>query len=103
MPKGKLQKLIATAPSVIVKEPPKFIVFGKPDIGDSEINAVTEVLRSGWISTGPIVNTFEEEFEAYIGGGHAVAVNSATMGLMLSMAVSCIGDGLEIITTPLTF
>lgn len=91
-----------TAPSVIVKEP-KFIVFGKPDIGDAEIDAVTAVLRSGWISTGPVVKTFEEEFEAYMGSGHAVAVNSATMGLMLSMAVANIGDGREIITTPLTF
>lgn len=104
MPKGKLKKSAPmTAPSVIVKESPKFIVFGKPDIGEAEIEAVNAVLRSGWISTGPVVQKFEEEFEAYMGAGHAVAVNSATMGLMLSMAVSNIGDGREIITTPLTF
>lgn len=102
MPKGR-PKNQPIAPSVIVKEEPKFIVFGKPDIGIAEIEAVTNVLRSGWISTGPIVKKFEEEFEAYMGSGNAVAVNSATMGLMLSMAVANIGDSLEIITTPLTF
>lgn len=102
MPRGKPKKL-PTAPSVIIKSEPKFIVFGKPDIGDSEIAAVTDVLRSGWLSTGPVAKTFEQEFEKFIGSGTAVAVASATMGLMLSMAAACIGDGLEIITTPLTF
>jgi len=85
------------------KAEPKFITFGKPDISHAEIDAVDNVLRSGWISTGKVVKTFEEEFEAYMGSGHAVAVSSATMGLMLSMAASCIGDTLEIVTTPLTF
>lgn len=103
MPRGRQKKPVPIASSVIVKPEPKFIVFGKPDIGLDEEAAVLSVLRSGWISTGPVVKKFEEEFEAYMGGGNAVAVNSATMGLMLSMAVANIGDGLEIITTPLTF
>lgn len=84
------------------KERP-FIVFGKPDIGEAEIAAVSDVLRSSWLSTGSVVRTFEQEFAKHIGGGYAVAVNSATMGLMLSMAVAAIGDDKEIITTPLTF
>lgn len=92
-----------SVPSVIVRKDPEFIVFGKPDIGAQEIEAVNAVLRSGWLSTGPVVKQFEEEFEAFMGGGSAVAVSSATMGLMLSLAVACIGDGLEVITTPLTF
>lgn len=92
------------APSVVVKpEAPKFITFGKPDIGPQEIEAVTAVLKSGWLSTGEVVKQFEEEFEAYMGSGTAIAVSSATMGLMLSMAVANIGDGREIITSPLTF
>lgn len=105
MPRGrsKKQATAPTAPSVVVREEPKFIVFGQPDIGQAEIDAVTEVLKSGWLSTGPVVKKLEEEFEAYMKSGHAVAVNSATMGLMLSMAVANIGDSLDIITTPLTF
>lgn len=64
---------------------------------------MTAVLRSGWLSTGDVVRKFEEEFEAYMGSGTAIAVSSATMGLMLSMAVANIGDGRELITSPLTF
>lgn len=84
------------------KERP-FIVFGKPDIGEAEIAAVSDVLRSSWLSTGSVVRAFEQEFAQFMGEGHAVAVNSATMGLMLSLAVSAIGDDKEVITTPLTF
>jgi len=67
------------------------------------VEAVNKVLRSGWISTGPVVREFEEEFRDFVGGGYPVAVNSATMGLMLSLAVACIGEGTQVITTPLTF
>lgn len=105
-PKGKSRKQPppkAAAPEVLVKPEPKFITFGKPDISNAEITAVTSVLRSGWLSTGSVVKELEKEFEAFIGSGQAVAVSSATMGLMLSMAVACIGDTFEIITTPLTF
>lgn len=60
-------------------------------------------MKSGWLSTGKVAREFEEAFEAYMKTGTAVAVNSATMGMMLSMAVLNIGDGSEIITSPLTF
>lgn len=90
-------------PQVLVKTQPKFITFGRPDIGNAEQVAVDAVLRSGWLSTGPVVKKLEQEFEAYMGQGHAVAVSSCTMGLMLSMAVACIGDNSETLTTPLTF
>lgn len=85
------------------KVEPEFITFGKPDIGEAEIQAVADVLRSGWLSTGPQVRQLEEEFAAYIGSGYAVAVNSCTMGLVLSMAVSSIGEGAHVITSPMTF
>lgn len=79
------------------------MIFGQPDITELEIQAVSDVLRSQWLSTGQMVRKLEEEFAAHIGSGYAVAVNSATMGLMLSLAVACIGDGQTVLTSPLTF
>lgn len=81
----------------------EFIVFGKPDITDAEATSVSEVIKSGWLSTGDVCHKFEREFQGYIGSGNAVAVNSCTMGLMLSMRALEIGPGDEVIVPPLTF
>ena len=62
-----------------------YIVFGQPSIGEEEIVEVTATLRSGWIGTGPRVARFEREFAEYIGARHAVAVNSCTAALHLSL------------------
>lgn len=82
---------------------PDFIQFARPDIGDEEINAVVETLRSGWLSTGPRTQEFERVFAERVGAKYAVAVNSATAGLHL--AVDAIGTKPEdfIITSPWTF
>ena len=80
-----------------------FIVFGSPLIGRDEINAVTSVLDSGWLGTGPKVNEFEEKFKAYKVASSAMAVNSCTSALHLSYLVSGIAPGDEVITTPMTF
>jgi len=64
---------------------------------------VVATLRSGWITTGPRTAQFEEEFRAYTGAAHALAVSSCTGGLHLALAGLGIGPGDEVITTPLTF
>jgi len=80
-----------------------YLVFGAPLIGDDEINEVVDSLRSGWLGTGPKVAKFEEMFRQYVGAGHALALNSCTAALHLSMLVAGLGPGDEAITTPLTF
>ena len=80
-----------------------FLVFGNPQIEEDEIREVVDCLRSGWISTGPRVAQFEELFKAYIGSKHALALNSCTAGLHLSMIVAGLKPGDEVITTPMTF
>lgn len=80
------------------------IPFFRPDIGDEEINEVTAVLKSGWLTTGPKTAEFEQKFAAYIGGGvEAVAVNSATAGLHLAAEACGIGPGDAVIVPTLTF
>ena len=46
-----------------------FLPFARPDIGDAEIAAVTEAMRSGWVTTGPVTRQFEQNFVDYLGGG----------------------------------
>ena len=81
----------------------EFLVFGAPLISDDEIQAVVDTLHSGWIGTGPRAREFEERFAAYVGARHAVALNSCTAGLHLSLIVLNVGPGDEVITSPLTW
>ncbi|MCY1196990.1 UDP-4-amino-4-deoxy-L-arabinose--oxoglutarate aminotransferase [compost metagenome] len=85
--------------------PAPFIPFALPDIGEPEIDAVVQTMRSGWLTTGPNAKAFEEEFKDYLGGGElqAIAVNSATAGLHLALEAIGIGPGDEVITTTHTF
>jgi dTDP-4-amino-4,6-dideoxygalactose transaminase len=80
-----------------------FLIFGSPQIGDDEIAEVVDTLKSGWIGTGPKVGAFEEAFRQYTGADFAIAVSSCTAALHLSMIVSGVGAGDEVITTPMTF
>jgi len=80
-----------------------FLVFGAPLIGEEEIAAVSEVLRSRWIGQGPRVKEFETRFAAYKSSPYAVAVNSCTAAIQLALLVADIRPGDEVITTPLTF
>lgn len=82
----------------------EFIPFALPDIGEEEIQAVVETLRSGWLTTGPRTNDFERRFATFLGEDVlALAVNSATAGLHLAVEAIGIGPGDEVITTTNTF
>jgi dTDP-4-amino-4,6-dideoxygalactose transaminase len=81
-----------------------FIPFSRPDIGDAEIQAVVEVLKSGWITTGEKSAELEKRFELMLGAGTAtIAVNSATAGLHLALEAVGIGPGDEVLVPSLTF
>jgi len=81
----------------------KRIEFSPPDITEKEIAEVVNVLKSGWITTGPKVKEFEIEIAKYCGVERAIALTSATAGLELCLRLLDIGEGDEVITTPYTF
>jgi dTDP-4-amino-4,6-dideoxygalactose transaminase len=80
-----------------------FLPFARPQLGIEEEQAVIEVLRSGWLGTGPRVERFEERFAAYVGAAHAVAVSSCTAGLHLVLRALGVGPGDEVVTPAMTF
>lgn len=77
--------------------------FARPALGVEEEQAVVEVLRSGWLGTGPRTTQFEREFAARVGVAEAVGVASCTAGLYLALRSLGIGAGDEVITSPITF
>jgi UDP-4-amino-4-deoxy-L-arabinose-oxoglutarate aminotransferase len=81
----------------------KFLPFSKPSISESEIEAVSDVLRSGWITTGVRASEFEESFKKYCGADGAVALCSATAGMHLLLTAMEIGPGDEVITPSMTW
>jgi len=81
----------------------RFLVFGAPAIEEAEIQEVVDSIRSGWLGTGPKVARFENDFRAYQQAPYAVAVNSCTAALHLSMLAANLEPGDEVVTTPLTF
>ena len=90
-------------PEVKIPVREQFLGFGSPLIEEPEIDEVVDTLRSGWLVTGPKVSRFQEMFREYTGAQHAVAVNSCTAALHLSLIVAGIKPGDEVITTPMTF
>ena len=81
----------------------KFIIFGKPNIGKAEIEGIKSVVNSKWVGTGPITNKFEKLFKKYKNSKNAVALNSCTAALHLSLIACGIKKNDEVITTPMTF
>jgi len=85
-----------------MKKSKRIIPVFRPSIGEEEVKAVAEVLRSRWIGLGPKTEEFEKKFANYVGAKYAVAVNSCTAALHLALKVMNVEGG-EVITTPLTF
>lgn len=77
--------------------------YGRQSIDESDIKAVSDALRSEWLTTGPKVDEFEAAISDIAGGSHAVAVTSGTAALHVAYVAAGIKPGDEIVTTPLTF
>ncbi len=80
-----------------------FLPFSRPDISEDDIAAVAAVLRSGWITTGPVAAELEAAFGQHCGGSHNIAVASATGGMQVLLRALDIGPGDEVITPSLTW
>ena len=80
-----------------------FLPFSPPAIGEDEIDEVLDTLRSHWITTGPKVAAFEEEFCAYVESPAALALSSGTAAMHLALTAFGIGKGDEVLTSALTF
>ncbi|WP_095144477.1 MULTISPECIES: UDP-4-amino-4-deoxy-L-arabinose aminotransferase [unclassified Pseudomonas] len=80
-----------------------FLPFSRPSIGAEEMAAVEQVLRSGWITTGPKNQELEQQFARYVGCEHAVALSSATGGMHVTLLALGIGPGDEVITPSQTW
>ena len=78
------------------------IPFSPPDITEAEIEAVTQALRSGWITTGPQTKRLEQRIRDYTGAAGAACLNSATAALELTLRLLGVGPGDEVITSAYT-
>ena len=81
----------------------QFLPYHLPSIGEEEIEAVVETLRSGWLTTGAKVRQFEQDFKAKVGARHAVALNSCTAALHLALEAVGVQAGDEVIVPTMTF
>src|SRR5947207_15470101 len=80
-----------------------FIPFHRPSVGYDEMQAVQRVLDSGWLTTGPVAREFEQQFATFVGCKYALAVNSATAALQLSMDSIGVRPGDEVLVPTYTF
>ncbi len=84
-------------------EQPRYLPYSRQTITDEDVDAVVEVLRSAWLTTGPAVDMFESAMAAYTGAKYAVAVSSGTAALHAAMYALGIGPGDEVVVPPFTF
>ena len=81
----------------------KLLPYGRQSLDDADVQAVVEVLKSDWLTTGPKIGEFENRFAAWVGARHAVSFSSGTAALHGSAFAAGLGPGDEAITTPMTF
>lgn len=81
----------------------RYIPFSPPDISDEEINEVVDVLKSGWITTGPKTKLFEDEIASYCNTSRAATFNSATAAMEMTLRLLGVGPGDEVITSAYTY
>ena len=79
------------------------IPYGRHSIDESDIQAVVDVLRSGYLTQGPQIDAFEKAVAEYVGAKYAVAVSSCTAGLHLAALAAGVGPGTTLVTSPITF
>ena len=80
-----------------------FIPYGRQNINEQDLQAVLQVLQSDWLTTGPIVERFEQDVATFVGQAHAVSVSSGTAALHAAMHAIGIAPGDEVIVPPMTF
>jgi dTDP-4-amino-4,6-dideoxygalactose transaminase len=80
-----------------------FLSFQPPAVGEEEVAAVAETIRSGWLTSGPRAEELERRFAEYVGSKHVLALSSGTAALHLSLLALEVGPGDEVITTPITW
>ena len=81
----------------------EFLPYCRPYFDDDELNRVADVLKSGWWTKGSVTREFEKVFAEYVGAKYAVAVNSCTAAMHIALVAKGIGEGDEVISTPMTF
>ena len=81
----------------------KFIPYGHQSIDENDINMIVKVLKSDWLTQGPMVEKFERAVADYCGAKYAVAVSNGTAALHIACLAAGIKKGDEVITSPITF
>src|ERR1700719_1347816 len=82
---------------------PTLLPYGRQSVGEDDIRAVVDVLRSDWLTTGPKVEEFEEAFTSFVGSRYAVSFSSGTAALHGAAFAAGLQPGDEAITSPMTF